>query len=78
MFVLQLPSLYNIMPKKGKKKVQTAEGDAKVEVISKCEIIYEYTKAIIGIEPEFRWGQTYQMIKDKNVLDVGFDDIPLY
>ena len=50
MFVLCLPSLYNIMPNKGKKKAQTAEGDPEVEIISKCEIIYEDTKAIMGVE----------------------------
>ena len=32
------------MPKKGKKKAQTTEGDPEVEIISKVEIIYEDTK----------------------------------
>ena len=66
------------MPKKGKKKAQTADGDSEVEIISKCEIIYEYTKAITEIEPEFIWGQIYQMIKDQAVLDTGLEDIPIY
>ena len=66
------------MPKKGKKKAQTVEGDPEVEIISKREIIYEDTKAIIGFELEFIWGQIYQMIKDQAVPEVDLEDIPLY
>ena len=38
--------------------------DPEVEIITKLEIIYEDTKAFTGVDPEFRWGQIYQMIKD--------------
>ena len=52
------------MPKKGKKKVHTTGDDPNVEIIIKQEIIYEDTKSFTRVEPEFRWGQIYQMIKD--------------
>ena len=38
--------------------------DLEVEIITKLEIIYEDTKPFTGVEPEFRRGQIYQMIKD--------------
>ena len=44
------------MPRKGKKKVQAMEDDPEVEVITRVEIIYEYTKASTSIEPEYIWG----------------------
>ena len=42
------------------------------------EIIYEDANEVIGVEPEFKWGQIYHMIKDQNVPDAGLEDIPLY
>ena len=42
------------------------------------EIIYEYMKDITGVEPEFKWGKIYQMIKDKTIPDAGLEDILLY
>ena len=52
------------MPKMGKKKVQTTGDDSEIEIVPKLEIIYEDTKAFTGVEPEFRWGQIYQMIRE--------------
>ena len=49
-----------------------------MEVFPKMEIIYEDTKAAIGVEPEFEWGHIYHMIKDQNVPDAGLEDISLY
>ena len=49
-----------------------------MEILPRMEIIYEDTKAVTGVEPEFKWGQIYQMIKDQTVLDVGLENIPLY
>ena len=49
MFLLQLPPLYNTIPKKWKKKAQAVEGDLDVEIVPKMEIIYEDTKAIAGV-----------------------------
>ena len=66
------------MPRKGKKKVQATKDDPNVEVITRVEIIYEDTKAFTDIEPKYRWGQIYQMIKDQSVLDAGLEDLPIY
>ena len=66
------------MPRKGGKKVQAMEDDPELEVIMRVEVIYEDTKAFTGVEPEFRWGHIYQMIKDRNILDDGLEDLPIY
>ena len=44
------------MPWKKKKNAQVAEEEPEVEVITKVEVIYEDTKAITGVEPEYKWG----------------------
>ena len=44
----------------------------------KVEIIYEDTKPVTGANPEFRWCQIYQMIKDHTVPGAGLEDIPIY
>ena len=66
------------MPKKGKKKSQATRDDLDVKIVSKMEIIYEDTKSVIGIELEFKWGNIYQMIKDKIVPYAGLEYISLY
>ena len=66
------------MPKKGKKKAKAAEEDSDLEIMPRIVIVYEDSKAVTGAEPDFKWGQIYPMIKDQKVLDVGFEDIPLY
>ena len=43
------------MPRKQKKKSQAAEEEPEVEVITQVEVIYEDTKASIGVEPEYKW-----------------------
>ena len=66
------------MPKNGKNKVQTTGDDPEIEIVPKLEIIYEETKSFIGVEPEFIWGQIYQMIREQVVPEVGLEDIPIY
>ena len=49
------------MMKKGRKKARIIEYDSDEEVaevapVARVEIVYEDTKAIIGVEPEFIWG----------------------
>ena len=39
--------------------MEVAEEDPKIEIIMRVEIIYEDTKAITGIEPEYKWGEIY-------------------
>ena len=55
------------MPRKGKKKVQAMEDDSNVEVVTRVENIYEYTKPLTGVDPESRCGQVYKMIKDHTI-----------
>ena len=64
------------MPRKQKKKAQAAEEDPEVEVITKVEVIYEDTKAIIGVEPEYKWGEVYRMISNQSVPDAGLKICP--
>ena len=66
------------MPQKQKKKSQAAEEEPKVEVITRVEVIYEDTKAIDGVEAEYKWGEVYRMISNQSVLDAGFEDMPIY
>ena len=66
------------MPWKGKKKVQAMEDDPEVKVITRVEIVYKDTKAFTGIDPEYKWGKIYQMIKDRSVPDAGLEDLPIY
>ena len=59
------------MPKKsGKKKATASEVDSDVEIISRTKIKFEDTKAITGVDQEFKWGDIYQMIREQNVPDV--------
>ena len=50
------------MPRKQKKKAQASEEELEVEVITRVEVIYKDSKAIIGVEPEYKWGEVYRMI----------------
>ena len=44
----------------------------------KTEIVYEDTKAIIGLELELKWGQIYPMLVERKVSEVGLGDLALY
>ena len=67
------------MPEKSiKKKYKVIEANLDVEIVSRIEIVYEDTKAITGAEHDFKWGEIYQMIRDRNVPDAGLEDMPLY
>ena len=49
------------MTKKGRKKLKSAESDSDTKAVDvplavKTEIVYEYMKAITGVEPELKWG----------------------
>ena len=66
------------MPKKGKKKVQAADEEPEIEIITRVEVIYEDTKAVTCIEPEYKWGEIYQMITNQNVPDAGLEYLPIY
>ena len=66
------------MSKRQKKKTPVAEGEPDVEIITKVEYIYEYTRATIGVDPYYKWGEIYQMIANQDVPDAGFEELNIY
>ena len=66
------------MPRKQKKKAQSIEEEPEVEIITRVEVIYEDTKSITGIDPEYKWGDIYRMISNQSVPEAGFEDFPIY
>ena len=69
------------MTKKGTKKKSKAGGeDSDVEIIlgTRTKTIFEDTKAITGIAPEFKKGELYQMIRDQDIPDAGLEEMVLY
>ena len=49
-----------------------------MEIITKVEYIYEDTRATTGVEPDYKWGEIYQMIANQNVPDAGFEELTIY
>ena len=49
-----------------------------MEIISRTEIKFEDTKSITRADPEFKWGEIYQMIRDQNVHDASLEEMSLY
>ena len=67
------------MPKKSsKRKAKASKPKLDVEVISRTETKYEDTKDITGVSPKFKWGELYQMIRDRYIPDVGLEEMFLY
>ena len=54
------------------------EEEPEVEVITKIEYIYEDTKCISGVEPEYHWGEIYMLITRKEVPDMGVEEEGIY
>ena len=54
------------------------EEDPDVEVITKTEYIYEDTKCISGVEPEYQWGEIYRLITCREVPDMGLVEEGIY
>ena len=66
------------MPRKKKKKGQTTDEEPEVEIITRVEVIYEDTKAITRIDPEYKWGEIYRMISNQSVPEAGFEVLLIY
>ena len=66
------------MSKRQRKKAPLVEGEPEVEIITKVEYIYEYTKVSTGVELDYKWGDIYKMIANQNVPDVGFEELTIY
>ena len=55
--VWQENSLESKMSKRQKKKAPVVEEEPEVEIVTRVEYIYEDTKCIVGVEPEYQWGE---------------------
>ena len=66
------------MSKRQKKKAPAVEEEPDVEVITRVEYIYKDTKCIIGVEPEYQWGEIYRLITHREVPDIGFEEENIY
>ena len=66
------------MSKRQKKKALVVEGEPEVEIITKVEYIYEDTKATTADEPDYKWGEIYRMIANKNVPNAVFEELTIY
>ena len=60
------------VPRKQKKKAQATEEEPEVEIITRVKVIYEDTKSITGIDPEYKWREIYRMISNQSVPEAGF------
>ena len=54
------------------------EEDPEVEIVTKTEYIYEDTKYISGVEPEYQWGEIYRLITRREVPDMGLEEESIY
>ena len=50
------------------------EEEPEVEVVTKTEYIYEDTKCISGVKPEYQWGEIYRLITRWEVPDMGLEE----
>ena len=66
------------MSKRQKKKAHVAEGEPDVEIVTKVEYIYEDTRATTRVEPDYKWGEIYQMISNQDVPNAGFEELTIY
>ena len=69
-----------ISKKGSKKKSKVSEEDSDVEVIldTRIETMFEDTKEVTRISPEFKSGELYQMIQDQDIPHVGLEEMVLY
>ena len=54
------------------------EEDLEVEFVTKTEYIYEDTKCISGVEPEYQWGEIYRLITRREVPNMGLEEESIY
>ena len=66
------------MSKRKNKKAPVVEEEPEVEVVTKTEYIYEDTKCISGVEPEYQWGGIYRLISRREVPDMGLEEESIY
>ena len=66
------------MSKRQKKKAPVVEEEPEVEIVTRVIYTYEDTKCIIGVEPEYQWGDIYRLIMRREVPDIGFEEETIY
>ena len=66
------------MSKRKKTKYHVVEGEPEVEIITKVEYIYEYTRATTREELDYKWGDIYRLISNQEVPDTGFEELTIY
>ena len=71
------PSEFEIS-KRQKKKAPIVEEEPEVEIVTKVERTYEDTKCIMGVEPEYKWGEFYKLITHRELLDTSFEEETIY
>ena len=49
-----------------------------VEVITRVEYTYEDRKCVVGVEPQYKWGEIYRLITRREVPDIGFEEENIY
>ena len=65
------------MSKRQKKKAPVVEEVPAAEVETKTEYIYEDTQCVMGVEPEYKWGDIYRMISHREFPDMGLEEAPI-
>ena len=45
------------MSKRQKKKAPVVEEEPEVKIVTRFEYTYEDTKCVVGIQPEYKWGE---------------------
>ena len=66
------------MSKRQKNKTPIVEEELKFKIVTRVEYTYEDTKCIIGVEPEYQWGEIYRSITRREVPDIGFEEETIY
>ena len=66
------------MSKRQKKKAPVVKEELEVEVVTKTEYVYEDTKCISGVEPEYQWGEIYRLITRREFPDMGLEEESIY
>ena len=66
------------MSKRQKNKAPMVEEEPEFEIITRVEYTYEDTKCIVGMEPEYQWGEIYRLNMRWEVPDIGFEEETIY
>ena len=66
------------MSKRQKKKAPVVKEEPNVEVFTKTKYIYEDTKCVTSVEPEYQWGDIYRLITRREFPDIGFEEEGIY